>query len=150
AVLPNVQLVLAVEAALLVADQRRMLVFLFLCMMAGFLAPELFRRRLGVEIASEVQILAILVIFSSLFLGEVHDYYERLWWWDQALHGTAGLLLGMLGFLVVHLLNESRVVNLHMRPSFVALFAFLFSLGLGTLWEIFEFSMDRTFGLTMQ
>jgi len=150
AVLLIVQLVLAVEAVLLVANQRWMHVFLVLCMMAGFLAPELFRRRLGVEIASEVQILAILFIFASLFLGEVHDYYERLWWWDQALHGTAGLLLGMLGFLVVHLLNESRVVNLHMRPSFVALFAFLFSLGLGTLWEIFEFSMDRTFGLTMQ
>ncbi len=37
-----------------------------------------------------------------------------------------------------------------MRPSFVALFAFLFGLGIGALWEIFEFGMDQTFGLTMQ
>jgi hypothetical protein len=33
---------------------------------------------------------------------------------------------------------------------FVALFAFMFALGLGALWEIFEFAMDSIFGLNMQ
>jgi uncharacterized membrane protein YjdF len=37
-----------------------------------------------------------------------------------------------------------------MKPGFVAFFAFLFALGMGALWEIFEFGMDRFFGMNMQ
>jgi uncharacterized membrane protein YjdF len=80
----------------------------------------------------------------------VRDYYERIWWWDLALHATAGLLLGLLGFLIVYALNESREVQVQMPPSFVAMFAFVFAIALGTGWEIFEFAMDQIFGLNMQ
>ena len=60
------------------------------------------------------------------------------------------MLLGLLGFLVVYILNENELVDLRMRPSFLALFAFFFALGMGTLWELFEFGMDQIFGLNMQ
>jgi uncharacterized membrane protein YjdF len=149
-VLLAVQAVMAVELALLIARGQWMHVFLVAAVMAGILLPELLRRRLPVQIPSEIQILAIVFIFATLFLGEVRDYYERIWWWDLALHGTAGLLLGLLGFLIVYVLNESRDVQVKMRPSFVALFAFAFAVAIGTIWEIFEFAMDRIFGLNMQ
>ncbi len=118
--------------------------------MAVTLAPALFRRRLSVEIPSEIEVVAVLFIFATLFLGEVHDYYQRYWWWDMALHTTSGLLLGMIGFMIVYMLNEDRQVDLHMPRSFVALFAFFFAVGLGAIWEVFEFAMDRFFGTTMQ
>ena len=107
-------------------------------------------RRLSVEIPSEVELLAVLFVFASLFLGEVHHWYERYWWWDAALHTTSGLLLGMLGFIIVYVLNEDAAVDLHMRPAFVALFAFFFAVGLGAIWEVFEFAMDEWFGTNMQ
>jgi hypothetical protein len=116
--------------------------------MALTLAPLLFR--MPVEIPSEIQIVAVLFVFASLFLGEVRDYYQRFWWWDALLHTTSGLLLGLLGFMFVYILNEDEKVDLHMRPSFLALFAFFFAVGLGGLWEIFEFAMDRIFGTDMQ
>lgn len=149
-VLLVLQSVMAFEFVLLVLDGRWQHVFLVAAVMAGTLAPELLRNRLPVEIPSEVQILAILFVFATIFLGEVRDYYERIWWWDLALHTTAGLLMGLLGFLIVFVLNQSPDVQLKMRSSFVALFAFAFALALGSLWEIFEFTMDRAFGLTMQ
>lgn len=149
-VLLILQTIMAVELVLLVARGQWMHVFLVAAVMAGTLAPELLRRRLPIEIPSEVQILAILFVFASIFLGEVRDYYERIAWWDQALHGTAGLLLGLLGFLIVYVLNESKSVQIQMRPSFVALFAFAFAIAIGTLWEIFEFAMDQIFSLNMQ
>lgn len=149
-VLAGLQSVMAVELVLLALEGQWQHVFLVAAVMAGTLAPELFRNRLPVEVPSEVQIVAILFIFATLFLGEVRHYYERIWWWDLALHGTAGLLMGLLGFLIVYVLNESRSVQLKMRPSFVALFAFAFALAIGNIWEIFEFAMDRAFGLTMQ
>ena len=149
-VLCILQTVMAVELVLLALEGEWQHVFLVAAVMAGTLAPELLRRQLPVEIPSEVQIAAILFVFATLFLGEVRDYYERIWWWDLALHGTAGLLMGLLGFLIVYVLNESRNVQLKMQPIFVALFAFAFALAIGNIWEIFEFAMDRTFGLTMQ
>lgn len=125
-------------------------VFLVVALMGLILAPMVLRRLRAITIPSEIHVVIVLFVFASLFLGEIRDYYERIWWWDLALHSSAGLLLGMLGFLVVYMLNEDEKVDLHMKPSFVALFAFMFSVGSGCLWEIFEFSMDRIFGLTMQ
>jgi len=150
AVLLVLQAVMITELVLLLDSQRWMHAFLVIAIMAGILSPELLKRSYRVEIPSEVQIAATLFAFAALFLGEVRGYYERFWWWDEVLHGTAGLLLGLLGFLVVNALNTSRSVKLEMRLSFVALFAFLFSLSLGTIWEIFEFAMDEGFGLMMQ
>ncbi len=150
AVLLVLQSIMAVELVLLALSGRWMHVFVTVAVMAALIAPELFGRKFRVEIPSEVQIATILFLFATLFLGEVRDYYERIWWWDLALHTTAGLLLGLLGFLIVYVLNESRTVQLRMNPGFVALFAFFFGIALGTLWEIFEFAMDQTFGLNMQ
>ncbi|MEW6729286.1 MAG: hypothetical protein AB1332_08065 [Pseudomonadota bacterium] len=124
--------------------------FLIAAILAIALAPLLAPRRMPVAIPAEFHLLAVLFIFASLFLGEVHRFYERVWWWDMVLHASSGLLLGMLGFLLVYVLNENERVDLHLRPGFVALFAFLFALGAGVLWEIFEFGMDRLFGMNMQ
>ena len=150
AVLAITQVTMAAELTFLLRDERWMHAFLVVAVMAAALVPVIAPRRLGVVIPSELQILAILFIFATLFLGEVRAYYTRFWWWDLALHATAGLLLGLVGFLAVYILNENDRVDLQLRPSFVALFAFFFSVAIGALWEIFEFAMDRTFGLTMQ
>jgi len=114
------------------------------------LVPVLLERRFRVHIPSQFQLFAIGFVFASLFLGEVHGYYTRFWWWDIALHTMSGFLLGIVGFLLVHLLNETEEIGLHMKPGFVAFFAFLFALGIGTLWELFEFAMDRFLGMNMQ
>lgn len=149
AVLLVLQAVMAVQLVMLVLRQEVPQAFFVALIMAVTLAPAL-SRRLSVEIPSEIEVVAVLFIFATLFLGEVRDYYERFWWWDMTLHTTSGLLLGMLGFMIVYVLNEDRQVDLHMRPAFVALFAFFFGLGIGALWEIFEFGMDRYFGTNMQ
>lgn len=114
------------------------------------LIPSLAFRRLRVYIPPEFELLALLFVYAALFLGEVLDYYQRFWWWDLALHMTSGLLLGIVGFLLVYVLNEDDEIDLHLRPGFVALFAFLFAIAVGVLWEIFEFAMDQLFGLRMQ
>ena len=41
-------------------------------------------------------------------------------------------------------------IAVRMRPRFVALFAFVFAVAVGALWEIFEFAMDRLGGTQMQ
>ncbi len=107
-------------------------------------------RATGSHIPSEFEALTVVFVFASLFLGEVRGYYVRFWWWDAALHTASGFLLGILGFLLVYVLNEKDNIEFHMKPGFVALFAFMFALGIGALWEIFEFAMDSLVGMNMQ
>lgn len=114
------------------------------------LLPVFLGQRLNIRIPAEFEVLAVVFIYASLFLGEVRGYYVRFWWWDVLLHTGSGFLLGVLGFLLVHILNELEEVQLHMKAGFVALFAFMFAVGMGALWEIFEFLMDQSFGLNMQ
>lgn len=114
------------------------------------LFPVLLAKRFHFVIPHEFQLLTIAFIFASLFLGEVHGYYTKYWWWDIVLHTSSGFLLGMIGFLLVYVLNETEQIQLNMRPGFVAFFAFLFALGMGALWEIVEFTMDTLFGMDMQ
>lgn len=102
------------------------------------------------EIPAEFHLTSVVFIFASFYLGEVQDFYHRLWWWDIALHTTAGLLMGMLGFLLVYVLNESKRVEFNMTPGFIAFFAFTFGLAIGSVWEIFEFGMDQLLGTNMQ
>jgi uncharacterized membrane protein YjdF len=113
-------------------------------------APLFLARKFRVFIPPEFALFSIGFVFASLFLGEVHGYYARYWWWDIALHTGSGFLLGIIGFLLVYVLNELESVDLHLKPGFVAFFAFLFALGIGALWEIFEFGMDSFLGTNMQ
>ncbi len=113
-------------------------------------APSMLGDRLPVRIPAEYELLTILFVFAALFLGEFHSYYLRYWWWDILLHSVSGLLLGIVGFLLVYLLNESRRTEIHMRPEFVALFAFAFAVTAGTAWEIVEFAADQLLGTQMQ
>lgn len=112
--------------------------------------PYLFSRRFKIYIPPEFELATIAFIFAALFLGETRGYYGRFWWWDIALHATSGGLLGILGVLLVYVLNANPRVELYMKPGFIAFFAFCFALSVGALWEIFEFTMDQVFGFNMQ
>ncbi len=144
------QAIMAVELLLVLRDGQWMNAFLVMAIMAITLSPAVIGRRFRVHIPPEFQVLAVVFVFAALFLGEIHSYYARFWWWDIALHTSSGLLMGILGFLLVYVLNENERADIHMRPRFVALFAFLFAVAVGTLWEIFEFTMDQIVGTNMQ
>lgn len=142
--------IMAVEFAVLVYNGERLAPFLVLILILVVTAPILFRERLPVRIPAEFQIVAVIFVFSALFLGEFRDYYNRIWWWDIALHANSGLLLGIVGFLLVYVLNENERVDFYLQPRFLASFAFLFAVSMGAFWEIFEFAMDELFGMNMQ
>lgn len=143
-------LLMALEWIVLLLDQLWLSTFLVTLIIAALLSPFVFRNKMELEIPAEFHITAVVFIFASLYLGEIQGFYQKFWWWDIALHTSAGLLMGIVGFLLVYLLNESKRVELHMTPGFISLFAFLFAVSIGTVWEIFEFFMDQLFGFNMQ
>lgn len=143
-------LILTFEWAYLLYESQWLSLFLVSLIIVTLFAPSLFKNRMDLELPAEFHFMAVIFVFASLYLGEVQEFYQRIWWWDIALHTTAGLMTGIVGFLLVYILNESKKVELQMSAVFIALFAFLFAVSIGTIWEIFEFFMDRIFGLNMQ
>lgn len=142
--------IMAIDLVIIVSEKQWLSAFLILTITVLILFVTAFSKRLAVQIPAEFEVLVLVFVFCALFLGEVRSYYDRIWWWDIALHSTSGLLMGILGFLLVYVLNESEKIALAMTPRFVAFFAFMFAVAVGSLWEIFEFAMDSVFGARMQ
>ncbi len=122
----------------------------FLAILALFLSflPALFSRNFRILLPTEFELLFVVFIYASVFLGTAHRFYDRLWWWDSLLHGLSGIMLGMVGFIILFILYTRRKVET--RPISLAFFSFCFAVALGTLWEIFEFAVDGFVPFPMQ
>lgn len=142
--------VMMIDGVVVVSEGQWLNAFLIMAIALLILSVTIFSDRLAVQIPAEFQLLALVFVFAALFLGEVRSYYDRIWWWDIGLHGTSGLLMGILGFLLVYVLNASQTITVSMTPRFIAFFAFMFAVAVGSLWEIFEFAMDSLFATRMQ
>ncbi len=112
--------------------------------------PTLLERRLKIELPSPFELIVILFIFASTFLGEVGGYYSKYKLWDALLHTVSGFLTTAIGFSMIDILNNSERVKFTISAGFVALSAFCFSVTVGVAWEFYEFAMDMFFLTDMQ
>jgi hypothetical protein len=142
--------VVGLEWMYLLIESQWLSLFVVSLILIVLFIPIIFKRRLQVDIPAEFHLTAVIFTFAALYLGEIQHFYQRVWWWDIALHGSAGLLMGIFGFLLIYILNESKRIDIHLTPGFIAFFAFTFAVSIGTVWEIFEFSADQIFQLNMQ
>ena len=115
-----------------------------------FMLPSIYSKRTKITIPPVFQIIILLFIFASMYLGEIHNYFYRYTWWDTMLHSVSAILLGYIGFLLIFTLNKDKNMHLKLSPFFIALFTFCFALTVGTVWEIFEYLVDNFLGVNMQ
>ena len=138
-------------AAILVAaalEQQYIVVFMASLVLALTFLPALVERQLDVHLPIEFTLANCLILYAAFGLGEISDFYERFWWWDLMLHSFSALVMGLVGFLFVYVFYSTRRIQI--PPVYVAVTSFGFAITLGTLWEIFEFSMDWGFDINMQ
>lgn len=110
--------------------------------------PLLFEKKYDVHFPPEFQIFMVIFIYASVFLGEVHGFYVKFWWWDSVLHFGSGIVLGIIGFGMMYLLHKTgRIIA---KPIFIAFIALCFAIAMGAIWEIYEFAMDTLLGTNMQ
>ena len=112
--------------------------------------PSLVSRTIDLHYPSAFEVFGVLFIYASLYLGEIHKFYTKFWWWDVVLHMTASLAFGAVGFSLVYVLNASKKRAVKLSPFFISMFAFTFAISLGVLWEVIEFALDAFLGLNMQ
>lgn len=112
------------------------------------LLPRLLHQRYRVNLPVEFQLIIVIFLYSSLFLGMARNWYLRIPGWDSLMHFFSGIALGFAGFLILYVLYKSgRLTASHLLIAFLA---FCVAVAMGTLWEIFEFTIDRLFGANMQ
>ncbi|KOR79417.1 hypothetical protein AM232_13920 [Bacillus sp. FJAT-21352] len=90
----------------------------------------------------------LIFLFGSQFLGSILGWYG-LGWWDTFLHLLSGALLAFTGIALYERLVY-RNAGKEISPWFVFLFTLSFSALGGVIWEIYEFSSDQLFGMTLQ
>ena len=111
-------------------------------------APAIIEHRLRVPLPVEFTLITCVFLYASFALGEVRDYYEKIWWWDLALHGLSALTVGIIGFLSIYVFYMTQRINV--AAGWIATITFALAVSVGTIWEIFEFLMDWYFGFNMQ
>ena len=110
--------------------------------------PAILERRFRVRLPVEVTTFVCVFLFASYVLGEVSDFYEQLWWWDLLLHGASAFVTGLIGFMAVYGFYVTNRVQI--APIYFAIISFTLAVTVGSIWEIFEYTMDVAFGFNMQ
>ena len=129
-------------------SQRWLMLFITLITIALTFGPGLFEKKYKIDIPDSFELWIILFIYAALYLGEVQQFYVRFWWWDVLLHFWSAMAFGMIGLSMLFILYEKK--KIYAKPIWIVLFAFAFSVSIGAVWEIFEFTIDQTFGTNMQ
>lgn len=104
-----------------------------------------FLLKINLRFSCFVNCFFVIFLFLTQCLGEACNFYNIFSWWDIFLHTMAGVLFYEVGKELIIKLN-TKGTNLIV----IVLFAFCFSLAIGLLWEIIEFSDDTFFGKNTQ
>lgn len=131
-----------------IIDRQWLIAFSGAIVLVLSFVPSFIERQLRVHLPVELSLFASAFLFASFVLGEVRDFYERLWWWDIALHASSAFVIGLIGFLSVYVFYMTNRIRID--AIYIAAISFGIAITVGTLWEILEFLMDLSFGLNMQ
>ena len=110
------------------------------------------KSKLTLIVFAVIRLFVVGVLVRSAFNGQIESVYTCLL--------TLVLLLLpsilerkleiRLGYSMADVLNRHKKVSFELSPLFLALVAFCFSMTIGAVWEIFEFSVDNLFHKDMQ
>lgn len=125
---------------------------IFVCVLTLllFIVPSLVQLTFKVELPIFLEILILVFIYAAEILGEIDNYYFSIPYWDTILHTINGFVCAAIGFSLVGLLNKNEKIKFFVSPVFFAIVSFTFSMTIGVMWEFFEYSMDRFFGMDTQ
>ena len=112
------------------------------CLILPFIITHIAIRK-KIMLPSGFQFITLVFIFLAQYLGEIKKFYHIFWWWDLFLHAIFGSYMVIIALYSIKGIARKEQDTTERRFTlFVIIFAFSFTIALGTLWEIFEFVGD--------
>ena len=145
-------ILITIVASSIVSRQFNNLPLLFLpivCILLPFIITHIAITKKRV-LPSSFEFISLLFILLTLYFGEIKKFYSVFWWWDLFVHGMFGSYAVLIALhLIQGIIIKGKETTEQRFTIFTVIFAFSFSVALGTLWEIFEFLEDYFFKTTM-
>lgn len=109
--------------------------------------PQMIKRRFKVTLPWELNFLIILSLFLHVG-GIIRDWYYIIPLYDKMAHFIASSTIAILGFVAVVVIDQYTEIN--MNEIMIVFIIIIFTVAIGTFWEITEFIYDFFTGAGMQ
>lgn len=119
------------------------------CLMLPFIITRIANNK-NILLPSSFQSISLVFVFFAQYLGEIQKFYLIFWWWDLLLHvifGSFAVITAL--YSIKGTIRKEQKTSEQRFTLFTIIFAFCFSIALGTLWEVFEFTGDYLFKANM-
>ncbi len=120
-----------------------------ICIILPFIITHIANKK-NIILPSNFEFISLLFILLALYFGEIMKVYTTFWWWDLFLHGMFGSYAVLVALhLIQGIIIKEKETTEKRFTIFTLIFAFSFSITLGTLWEMIEFLADYFFKADM-
>jgi len=113
------------------------------------LLPPIVEKLIKITIPVSFRLIYLGFIISSMYLGEINSFFYRIPFWDIILHTASAMMLAYLTLLFMYIINRDEDIDQKLSPFFAAMFVFCVPVAMGAIWELFEFAVDKVFGVNM-
>ena len=100
-----------------------------------------------IEIEASTQTMLSLFIFVGVCIGSTINNRTTFEHFDLVTHFASGVLSAWFGYDFANIIYRKRG---DLGPAMSSLFSITFALGIAVGWEIYEFTMDSLYGMTLQ
>jgi hypothetical protein len=117
-------------------------IFLVFLTTIALVIPWAIEVRYKVDIPDVLEFVILAMLFISIVLGFLHDYYGTVPGFDKITHALSGVTIALLSLQTIYFLNRYEKVKLKMGPGITSIYSFTFSMTLLVIWEFYEFLAD--------
>lgn len=100
-----------------------------------------------IEVEASTQTMLSLFIFIAVCIGSTLNNRTTFEHFDLVTHFASGVLSAWFGYDFANIIYRKRG---DLGPAMSSLFSLAFALSIAVGWEIYEFSMDQIYGMTLQ
>ncbi|MBN7575064.1 hypothetical protein C1H57_23475 [Clostridium sp. 2-1] len=127
-------------------DMQRTLQPILIILVLTFIKVLINKSRIPISTGLRFSVLAF--IFVTMFFANEFKGYSFIPYLDKIEHLSSGVILFYIGSLILELINKNETNKLNIKT--IILFSLFFAIAMAGVWEIYEFTTDRLFGLRSQ
>ena len=117
------------------------------CIVSTFILG-IINKKINKLLDNSIYINLVIFIMVSSLLGSCFKFYS-INHYDDFLHLYSGILSCNIAYLIIRYFNNEENIKM-VNKIFVIIFLFMFTMGVASIWEIMEFSLDNILGTHTQ